>query len=166
MVDTKGYWQSTIEITKAQTDWVTSTITAINEYAGANIPSYVCLHVAMKAFLDAAVQKYGYVAGQEGDFIIPENTDGDSGILRTKPGGCDNDYTAFNLFKNNGVDAILAGHQHQNNASILYQGVRLVFGTKSSRYDKYGEDMLGGTLFTGIDSNFTVEHVYYPGEVA
>ena len=63
----------------------------------------------------------------------------------------------------NGADAILAGHLHQNNASILYEGVRLVFGTKSSRYDKYAEDLLGGTIFTVTSDSFTVAPVYYIG---
>lgn len=160
MVDTKGYNQTAQEITSAQLNWYKETVTAVNEYAGATIPQYICTHVPMKAFLLAAQEKYGYVAGTS-DWVVPENEDGDCGRLRSTPGGIDGNNKAFNTFKEYGADAILAGHQHQNNAVILYQGVRMVFGTKSSRYDKYGEDMLGGTLFTGIDGTFTVEHVYY-----
>lgn len=162
MIDTKGYNHSTIEITTAQLNWYKETVTAVNEYAGAQVPQYIGTHVALDVFLTAAQEKYGYVAGTS-DWVVPENDDGDSGRLRSTPGGISGNANtkAFNTFKEYGADAILAGHQHQNNASILYQGIRLVFGTKSSRYDKYGEDMLGGTLFTGIGSDFTVEHIYY-----
>ena len=84
--------------------------------------------------------------------------------MRSAIGTWDGDDTAFQIFKANGADAILAGHLHSNNTSILYQGVRLVFGMKSSTYDKYDETMLGGTLFTLTGTQFKVELCHYEAE--
>lgn len=166
MMDTKGSKSTAMEITPKQMSWYKQTVDAIDAYAGKDVPHFVGIHVPMAVFEKAMVEKYGaygYDATLTTYEIPADNADGDFGRL----GGqglsysYDKDYSQFNTFKNNGTDAILAGHIHKVNTVVDYQGVKLVMGTKSSRYDKYNEDMLGGTLFTVTGGAFTVEHYYY-----
>ena len=163
MIDTHGSHQTAQEIKQIQLDWYKESVAAINAFAGKAVPQFICIHVPIYAF-NLAAQQYGYVEGTTPNMEIPENDNGDFGFIRQNPGSMDKSMVAFNTFKNNGADAILAGHLHKNNSSILYQGVRMVFGTKSSRYDKYSEDLLGGTIFTVTGSAFTVAPVYYTGK--
>ena len=162
MLDTHGSHSTAQEINATQLKWYKSVTASINEYAGKALPQFIGIHVPLYAF-NLAAQQYGYVAGTTPNIEIPANDNGDFGFIRQNPGTMDKSMTVFNTFKQNGADAILAGHLHQNNSSILYEGVRLVFGTKSSRYDKYAEDLLGGTIFTVTSDNFTVAPVYYTG---
>ena len=57
-----------------------------------------------------------------------------------------------------GVDSIFVGHEHEINASVVYDGVRFQFGLKSSEYDYYpqmyegeliGADWQKGTSLIG-----------------
>ncbi len=161
MLDTHGAHSTTQGIYDQQVKWFKETNGEINAYAGKTLPNFTAIHVPLYAFNLALQQKYGYVEGTTPNIEIPANADGDWGFALTNPGGHDKNLAVFNALKNNGTDAILAGHQHTNNYSILYEGVRLVFGTKSSRYDQYSEDLLGATLFTVNGGNFTVSPVYY-----
>lgn len=159
MLDTHGAKQTTQEIKQSQLKWYVQSVNSINTYAGKTLSNFVCMHVPLYAYTLAAAQ-YGYVVGNV-DFEVPENDVGDFGYIREDLGTMDKNMTAFNTFKSNGADAILAGHLHKDNISILYDGVRMVLGTKSSRYDKYEEDILGATLFTVEAGAFTVSPVYY-----
>lgn len=163
MMDTHGSVGTVQGLTSAQMDWYKESVEAIDAYADKTIPNFVGIHVPLKAFADAAKQ-YGYTGTGVPDITIPENDKGDFGTMRSAIGTWDGDDTAFQIFKANGADAILAGHLHSNNTSILYQGVRLVFGMKSSTYDKYDETMLGGTLFTLTGTQFKVELCHYEAE--
>ncbi|MBR4420302.1 MAG: metallophosphoesterase [Clostridia bacterium] len=160
MLDTHGSHQTTQEIKQVQLNWYTQSVKAINAFAGKNVPNFVAIHVPLYAF-NLAAQQYGYVYGTVPNIEIPANSNGDWGYLLANPGGMDKNMTAFNTFKAGGADAILAGHEHMNNASILYDGVRLVFGTKSSKYDKYNDKLLGATLFTVNGASFVTSPVYY-----
>jgi hypothetical protein len=162
MFDTHGSHSTAQELNSTQMNWYKKVTAEINAYAGKTLPQFIGIHVPLHAF-NLAAQKYGYKPGTTANITIPENENGDFGIMRQGISGFDTDLKIFNTFKANGVDAILAGHLHQNNTSILYEGVRLVFGTKSSRYDKYAEDMLGGTIFVVTGNSFTVAPVYYTG---
>lgn len=73
------------------------------------------------------------------------------------------DEGAFDLFKELGsTHNVVSGHDHNNNFSILYEGIRLTYGTKSSYGCYYKEPLIGGTVLTvdetGINNLF---HVYW-----
>ena len=164
MFDTHGAMQTTMEITSAQMDWYEDTVKAINTYAGRTVKHFVGIHVPMHVFKVALQEKYGELGYNDSptNFTIPENADGDCGALIDQGmSGHDKDLSQFNTFKENSADAILAGHLHKVNTIVLYQGVRLVMGTKSSRYDKYNEEQLGGTIFVVTGDEYTVNHYYY-----
>lgn len=65
------------------------------------------------------------------------------------------------IFKNNGVDSVFCGHEHQISTSIVYEGIRWTFGLKTGVYDIPEKDNLGGTAITiGKDGGVSVAHVY------
>ena len=51
--------------------------------------------------------------------------------------GWDSSRTVFNGMKALGADSIFVGHEHCNSASVMFEGVRLQYGQKSSEYDRY-----------------------------
>lgn len=93
----------------------------------------------------------------------------------------DSTYTHFNDVKSLGVDSIFVGHEHCNSASMVYQGVRLQYGQKSSRYDRFnslttentivgghnvqGIALIGGTVFSlsMMDGTILNPYIYYAG---
>ncbi len=44
------------------------------------------------------------------------------------------------------TEAIFVGHDHNNNAKLLYQGIWLCYGLKTGHYCYYDKELLGGTL--------------------
>jgi len=63
----------------------------------------------------------------------------------------------------NSTKGVFVGHNHKNNTSILYEGVRLTFGNKTGTYDSWYQQ--GGTRITIKDgsNDFTVEPIYTSG---
>ena len=90
----------------------------------------------------------------------------------------DSNYEVWNSLKTLGVDSIFVGHEHANSASIIYDGVRLQYGMKSSSYDRlnyidaYGniectyysaeKPLVGGSYFKlAADGSITEPTIYY-----
>ena len=48
-----------------------------------------------------------------------------------------------------GADSVFVGHEHCNSASVLYEGVRLQYGQKSSEYDRFNSLNENGTITGG-----------------
>lgn len=84
----------------------------------------------------------------------------------------------WNGLKDLGVDSVFLGHEHANSSSIVYEGVRLQFGMKSSTYDSlnyidangnivssfYSTDTpwVGGSVFSlDAQGNITDPYIYY-----
>ncbi|MBR2968302.1 MAG: metallophosphoesterase [Clostridia bacterium] len=63
----------------------------------------------------------------------------------------------------NSTKGVFVGHNHCNNTSIMYEGVRLTFGNKTGTYDSWYQQ--GGTRITIKDGtgDFTVEPIYSSG---
>ena len=56
---------------------------------------------------------------------------------------------------------IVSGHDHVNNASILYEGIRLTYGMKTGAGCYWDKNMNGGTKFTvSSDGSMATEHIY------
>ncbi len=108
-------------------------------------------HIQPAVFSDAFA-KYGYSSSN-----LPINIDTlenkastDFGYIgRTLKGSWDGNYKAWNAMVAAGADSIFVGHEHCNSASVVYQGVRLQYGQKSSTYDRanYADATTG--LITG-----------------
>ncbi|MGN0538338.1 MAG: metallophosphoesterase [Candidatus Fimenecus sp.] len=55
---------------------------------------------------------------------------------------------------------VVVGHDHVNNYSVLYDGVRLTYAMKTGNRCYADDDMNGGTVLTVTDSGVTTEHKY------
>jgi hypothetical protein len=67
----------------------------------------------------------------------------------------------LDALKQIGVDGVFSGHDHKNNTSILYEGIRRTYGLKTGKYDAHTPTELGGTLLTLNDTKISVRHLYY-----
>lgn len=55
---------------------------------------------------------------------------------------------------------IVVGHDHVNNYSIMYEGVRLTYGLKTGDRCYANDDLNGGTVLTVTKDGVTTEHKY------
>lgn len=165
-----------------QIRWYTDLIEQIKAFAPQAKLSF-CFHIQLKAFLDAFAQ-YGFDSstGRETDIYIDRlanRAEGDFGHIGwTRGQPWDNDYKVWNSLKDFGVDSVFVGHEHCNSASIVYEGIRLQFGQKSSEYDTYNYllpdgriysktatgavPLIGGTVIPlSTDGSITTPYIYY-----
>ena len=64
------------------------------------------------------------------------------------------------LLEYGSTDSMLVGHDHKNNYSINYKGIRLTYGLKTGYGCYYDMFVLGATTLTFNGSNVTVTHIY------
>lgn len=142
---------------KDQITWYTEEINAIHE-VDADVEISFAYHI-QQAIFGKAFKKYaeydGLIAsGSSSALKNPVNLDTletadetDFGYLgrRTK-GPWDTDYSVWNGMMDLGVDSVFVGHEHCNSVSIVYEGVRLQYGQKSSTYDRFNWVLEDGTI--------------------
>ncbi len=121
-----------------QIEWYTEAAISIKKVSPDAKFSFA-FHIAPHVFIDS-LKKYGVSA--DGSISEPIDLDaigeqGDYGYLgKSIPSEWDRDYTFWNSIKAIGnVDSIFVGHEHTQSVSVMYEGVRLQYGTKSSVYD-------------------------------
>lgn len=158
-----GHSKKSVGFGVDQIQWYTDSITSLKEKYP-NVKVSMAFHIQLAVFGDAFV-KYGYHASTikanpiNLDKLPDAQSDGAFGYIgRPLKGSWDTDYAVWNGIKALGVDSIFVGHEHCNSASVVYEGVRLTYGQKSSRFDRYhsiengvynsnyqGDPVLGGT---------------------
>ena len=145
--------------TEEQRLWYADRVAALQEEHG-TASGLLFMHIPIAAYRTALQEKYPSVFA--GDPEIPENTDGDFGCVHNDAFDVwDTDNTFFETAAAGGTDGIFVGHNHSNNASILYNGVRLTWGLKTGTFDSFTKGELGGTVIEiTADSSFSVRHEY------
>lgn len=157
----------------SQIEWFTERNEKLKEYnGGAPLRSIGFFHHPVRAFGDA-MQKYGYMSSkheffdENGDYgvfkpiSVPENAEGDSGNMHGDAGQyIDGNYIFHNLLKKYSVEGWFFGHDHVNNASAVFEGVRYTYGLKASEYDEYVNGEIGGTLIEISAENTKVSQVF------
>ena len=156
-----------------QVEWFTRQGAAIKEAnPEANI-SFV-FHIPFIVFNEAMASV------PVGDMGLTAKGNENFGYMRFQECGADWDrnHGIYNAIKDLGTDSIMAGHWHTLSASVVYDGIRFMFGQKSSTYDSAnyrtddgtivgtkditaGEPLVGGTLMlmdeqTGDFTNFEI----------
>ena len=105
-----------------------------------------------------------YADDGAGDFkkiVVPENPYGDIGSMNKDAGSyIDLEYEFHGLLKKYGCEGWFFGHDHENNASVTFEGVRYTYGLKSSEYDSFISSVLGGTRITLGESGLKVCHEF------
>ena len=126
---------------KDQIEWYTGQINALKEVSPETKISFA-YHIQTAVFSDA-YEKYGFDqnSAEEMNINIDRISDksvSDFGYIGNKlKGAWDTNKTVYKSMKALGVDSVFVGHEHENSASVVYEGIRFQFGQKSSRYDRY-----------------------------
>lgn len=145
-----------------QIAWYEWNVKGIEESAGRIIPSMTFSHFAQPEFKEA-VEKYG-VADENGGYSIPEEYG--FGYCKYIPCAAPVKSGFFDKCKELGsTKYIFCGHDHENNASITYDGITMTYGLKTGPSPVPWNDAveMGGTLITisGTANNQAVdiEHI-------
>lgn len=171
--DPDGNSYSKQGILKGQLAWFEEENEKLKEFNGGVSPKAIgFFHHPPRAFGDA-LAFYGYESaanafltpdGNWGTFspiIIPENNNGDIGAMRKDAGGyIDQNYKFHEMLKTYSVEGWFFGHDHRNNASCSFEGVRYTYGLKASKYDDYEVGDIGGTVITIGENPLKVNHYY------
>lgn len=131
MIDSNAYTGEGINvydyIHDEQVDWYADEIRRMNDEAGHTVNSFVFFHIPLQQYKTATEL---YLAGSdEVKYFFGENPGDHGGI--TNDLVCCSDYpskmfdTALKLGSTTGF---FCGHDHYNNASIEYKGIRLTYG--------------------------------------
>jgi len=135
-----------------QIKWYEWMVRGVSEAEGRPVPSLAFFHIPLPEFNDA-VEAWnsgkidpadGFGETREGVFCPPFNT----GL--------------FSVMKDLGSTThIFNGHDHVNNLSVDWEGIRMTYVQKTGRASYSDRDMLGGTLVTIADGTYDVkvEHI-------
>lgn len=149
---TRGFEK--LGINAHQTKWLSKVFDNLNKSGPIN--NFMFYHIANYEF-KLASQKY---YGNEICTITTDgskNERGDFGENKEKICFFENE-TFWNLLKNKGhTKAVFVGHNHINNSSIEYEGIRLTFGTKAGIYDYHQQQ--GGNKITISDDGYDIEQI-------
>lgn len=128
---------------------------------------FLMLHINPTEYFQAAYSK-GYLKNDQKDnFVIDDPTGTDFGVKQEVISGA-NYPGLWALMKAQNFDGVFCGHDHKNNFSILYDGIRLTYGVKTGHFAGYIPNMTGGTLITipAGGETFQVQNVYVPDRIA
>ena len=172
-----GHTQRAQGFANDQIKWYTKTAKSIKA-ASPDTKISFAFHIQLEVFADAFAR---YTTDPSNHVFIDYATnkqEGDFGYIHKHYTGFDSDRSVWNGLKELGVDSIFVGHEHANSASIVYEGVRLQFGMKSTSYDSlnyvnasgniessyYSTDTpwVGGTVFNlDEEGNIVDPYIYY-----
>ena len=146
-----GHSKTTAGFGDDQIEWYSKSMEIVKgSYPDAQLS--MAFHIQIAIFEDA-FRQYGYSASTirnnpiNLDTLDSAKANGDFGYIGREPKGpWDYGNTVWNTIKKYGVDSVFVGHEHCNSASILYDGVRLTYGQKSSTFDRYNLMKADGTI--------------------
>lgn len=157
MLDTQGCLANA-SVASDQIKWFKDTAKLIDETYGEKVPAFACYHIATKDFPIAVKETYGFNEGESFNLDKIGNK-GDFGQLNEKSSICQ--VSIAEDFKQANVEGVFVGHDHVNNYSIFYDGIRYTYGTKTGTYDYYNGNIIGGTLIRVLgNGSFEVSHKY------
>ncbi|MBR2384059.1 MAG: metallophosphoesterase [Clostridia bacterium] len=135
-----GQTTSSVGFGEDQIEWYTNQIQRLKELSPQTKISFA-FHIQLAVFGEA-LTKYGFDNSKKNQEIhidyLENRREGDFGYIgRQMKDAWDGSKRLFSDMKALGVDSIFVGHEHCNNSSVVYEGVRLQYGQKSSEYDRY-----------------------------
>ena len=174
MMDTHSYGEFEVDgevvegydhLWSNQLDWYEWGVNGIKEINGGNVvESTVIFHIPVREYIDGwnevSVNKIEGENFGEGDL---KNNSFLYGIIHEEwcPAPVNNGF--FELCKSLGsTKTIIAGHDHRNDAAVMYEGICLAYSLKSGFGSYWSPDMIGGTTITiNKDGNAKLENRYY-----
>ncbi len=144
-----------------QIDLIETNAACIRAALGKDVPAFVAFHIPTEEFEMAARSK-GYTNKDPHCYTIGVDVkavDGDFGSHYENVGATIKNPRFLQMLKSAHVDGVFAGHCHNINTCISYQGIKWVYGLKTGQYDYHMVGQLGGTLVTLEKDGFEVNHV-------
>ncbi|MDR3318559.1 MAG: metallophosphoesterase [Clostridiales bacterium] len=137
-------------VTAEQALWYEWAVKGIRTQAGGDVPSTVMLHVPLPEFVPAWQE-----ASDSGSVLYGEKREA-SCVPDKNTGLFDK------MIELGSTKGVFSGHDHLNNFSVTYKGIRLSYSNMSG-YGSYGaDDMKGATLLTvNADGSTEQELVFY-----
>lgn len=147
-----------------QIAWYEWNVKGIQETAGGIVPSMVFSHFAQPEFREA-IEKHGVSVGQDGGYTIPEEFG--FGQCQYLPGAAPVKSGFFDKCKELGSTGyIFCGHDHENDASVTYEGITMTYGLKTGPSPEPWNDaeQTGGTVISisNADENYAVDLRHIP----
>ena len=143
-----------------QIAWMEESAEKIFASAGSRLPILTFFHIPPKALESVFTDVYGLNLSKTKH--IDFGSDGDFGAVYEFATKIDRNMDFFNAAKKLGTVGMFFGHEHTNDASVMYEGVRLTFGLKTGTHTYWRNGHIGGTqiLIYEADNTFEVEHLY------
>lgn len=135
----------------SQMDWYKWVINGLKEQnGGENVESMLFIHIPLNEYVDA-YNLYEQSGFDESIGFGEKNEESCPGYINSG---------MFDVIKEAGsTKYVFAAHDHLNNYSVEYEGIRLTYTMKTGDRCYAQEDMNGGTLIT-IGDNTSIEHIY------
>ena len=135
-----GHTTKTVGFGNDQIEWYTDQIAELKALSPDTKISFA-FHIQMAVF-GTALERYGFRQDVKNHDIYLEYyrvpKPGDFGYVgRQMKTPWDPTDILFDKMKEMGTDSVFVGHEHCNSASVVYNGVRLQYGQKSSEYDRH-----------------------------
>lgn len=168
-------------LSKNQIAWYEDAVVTASKYSDEetvksgiilHIPPYCYLHAASEAYkTEHSIFDIGKWMNTVGSISYADSYSPDVwnegykdsfGIMHEPYGGpVYNDHFFDTIERLGSTDFIIAGHEHMNNFSINYHGVRLTYGMKTgdAAYHEYGID--GGTNIRFTKDDLEISHILY-----
>lgn len=142
-----------------QFDWYRWAVNGIKKIDGKTVESTVFMHIPVYEFL--TVLNEGQYDTSTDTFKNPDYADA-FGVCHETPCPPPVNTGFFALCKELGsTKNIIAGHDHRNDFSVSYQGIRLTYALKCGAGCYWEEELNGGTKISiNSDGNALVEHIY------
>jgi len=140
------------EVFANQLEWYSWVVNGLNNIAGRIVPSTLMFHIPLVEYSDAW------------DYYVASGFDTNIGSGEKNETVCcsDTNNGFFTLIKSLGsTKNVICGHDHINDFSILFEGVRLTYAIKSSFSSYYDESILGGTIINISSTTASIEQ-YIP----
>ena len=149
-----------------QIDWYKWVVNGTTALAGETVESTVIFHIPVIQYRTAMFQQCDVTYNEEGGFVgatVKEEYAG-SGFGSIEEWICspEGDNGFFDVCKELGsTKNMIAGHDHVNNLSLEYEGIRLSYSLTTGPGCYWNEDKNGGSTITiGSDGHATFAHHY------
>lgn len=144
-----------------QIAWYNWNVDGIAKAVGKSVPSMVFTHFAQPEFYTA--METLAVKGADDRYYVPEELG--FGSCAYLPGVSPVNSGFFDIARERGMTHMFSGHDHENDASILYKDVVLTYGLKTGCSPAPWNDAIryGGTVVTLSNGNVTVANTIIEG---
>ena len=149
-----GHFKPSQGFGQDQIDWYKTSIQELKaKYPDVKIS--FAFHIQTRVFFDALQVKYGF-SGQPLD-LDKNGVAGDFGRVPYNFSAWDYNGFIWEDMKQLGVDSVFVGHEHSINSSVVYEGIRLQFGQKSSAYDSISyRGETGEIIISSVDAGMPI----------